>query len=52
MFVFEFGGAIAGSEALEPGAQTNPVVLHFQMVDPDKTPSLTLKAVGMLASTP
>ena len=50
--VFEFGGAIAGSEALEPGAQTNPVVLHFQMVDPDKTPSLTLKAVGMLASTP
>jgi hypothetical protein len=50
--VFEFGGAIAGSEALEPGAQTNPVLMRFQMVDPEKTPSLQLKAIGMLPSAP
>ncbi|MGH9367200.1 MAG: hypothetical protein ACRD3M_05965, partial [Thermoanaerobaculia bacterium] len=50
--LFEFGGAIAGSEALEPGAQTNAVLMRLQMVDPEKTPSLRLKAVGMVPSAP
>jgi hypothetical protein len=50
--IFDFGPAIAGSEALEPGAQTNPVVMRFRLVDPDQTPSLTLKAVGMLSTAP
>ena len=48
--VFEFGGALGTAEALEPGAQTNPVVLRFQFVDPEKVPSLRLKAVGMVSA--
>jgi hypothetical protein len=46
--VWELGGAIAGAEALEPGAITNPVVLRFQLVDIGKTPNLRVKAVGMV----
>jgi hypothetical protein len=46
--VFELGGAIAGSEALQPGAMTNPFVLKLQLVDPTKMPSVRLKAVGMI----
>ena len=46
--VWEAGGAIAGAEALEPGAITNPVVLRFQLVDIGKTPSFRIKAVGMV----
>jgi hypothetical protein len=48
--VFELGGAIAGAEALEPGALSNPFVLRFQLVDPTKTPPLRLKALGMMAA--
>ena len=46
--VFDLGGAIAGSDALEPGALTNPVVLKLQLVDPTKMPSVRLKATGMV----
>ncbi len=46
--VFEVGEAIAGSDALEPGALTNPFVLRFQLVDIGKTPSFRIKAVGMV----
>jgi hypothetical protein len=42
------GSAIAGSEALEPGAITNPVVFKLQLVDPTKMPSVRLKATGMI----
>ena len=44
--VWEFDGAIAGAEGLEPGAVTNPVVLKLRLVDPQMTPSLRLKATG------
>ncbi len=46
--VWEFGGAIAGAEGLEPGAVTNPVVLRLKLVDARLTPSLQLKATGMV----
>jgi hypothetical protein len=46
--VVEMGSAIAGSEALEPGAITNPVVFKLQLVDPTKMPSVRLKATGMI----
>jgi len=45
--VVEMGGAIAGSEALQPGALTNPVVFRLQLVDPTKMPTMRLKATGM-----
>ena len=47
---FDFGGALGSAEALVPGAQTNPVVMRFRLVDPEKTPNLRLKAVGRVAS--
>jgi hypothetical protein len=45
--VIEMGGAVAGSDALQPGAITNPVVFRLQLVDPSKMPSVNLKATGM-----
>ena len=45
--VMEMGQAIAGSESLQPGALTNPVVFRFQLVDPTKMPTVRLKATGM-----
>jgi hypothetical protein len=45
--VVEMSGAIAGSDALQPGALTNPVVFRLQLVDPTKMPTIRLKATGM-----
>jgi hypothetical protein len=49
---FELGEAIAGSEALQPGALTNPFVIRLQLVDPSKMPNVRLKATGMVPSGP
>ncbi len=50
--VFELGETIAGSEALQPGALTNPFVIRLQLVDAAKTPNVRLKATGMVPSGP
>ena len=47
---FDFSKALGSAEALEPGAQTNPVVMRFQFVDPEKAPNLRLKVFGMVPS--
>jgi hypothetical protein len=49
---FELGPTIAGSEALQPGALSNPFVIRLQLVDATKTPSVRLKATGMVPSGP
>jgi len=50
--VFEFDRALAGTEGLEPGAQTNPVVLRFRLEDPFIAPSMRWKATGYVSSAP
>ena len=49
--VFDLSGAIAGSDALEPGGVTNPFVVRLQLVDPTKMPSVRFKATGMIPGT-
>ena len=44
----EFGGALGNLEALEPGAQTGPVILKMKLVDPLHTPQLRLKVTGLI----
>jgi hypothetical protein len=46
--VFDLNEGLAGLEALEPGAQTGPLVLRFKLKDPDKTPSIQIKATGQV----
>src|SRR5262249_12914916 len=41
---FDLGSTIAGSEALQPGALSNPFVIRLQLVDPTKMPGVRLKA--------
>ena len=43
---------IAGSDALQPGALSNPFVIRLQLVDATKTPTVRLKATGMVPSGP
>ena len=50
--VFDLGKTIAGSDALAPGALTNPFVIRLQLVDPTKMPGVRLKATGMVPSGP
>jgi hypothetical protein len=50
--VFELENALGNLEALEPEAQTGPVVLRFRLVDPHKTPSLQIRVTGHFAKTP
>jgi hypothetical protein len=50
--VFEFDRALAGTEGLEPGAQTNPVVLRFRLEDPFMAPSMRWKATGYVSGAP
>jgi hypothetical protein len=47
--VFEFDGALAGSEALEPGAQTNPVVVRLKLSDPFYAPDMRWTITGRIA---
>ena len=49
---FDLGKTIAGSEALQPGALSNPFVIRLQLVDPTKMPGVRLKATGMVPSGP
>jgi hypothetical protein len=46
--VFDLNEGLAGLDALEPGAQTGPLVLRFKLKDPDKTPSIQIKATGQV----
>ncbi|HEX4439692.1 MAG TPA: sialidase family protein [Thermoanaerobaculia bacterium] len=46
--VMDMSKAIAGSDALQPGALTNPVMFRMQLVDPTKMPNIRLKATGMV----
>jgi hypothetical protein len=49
---FDLGQALAGTDALQPGALTNPFVIRLQLVDPTMTPNIRLKATGMVPSGP
>jgi hypothetical protein len=46
--VFDLNEGLAGLDALEPGAQTGPLVLRFKLKDPDKTPSIQIKPTGQV----
>jgi hypothetical protein len=50
--VFDLGGTVAGADALQPGALTNPFVIRLQLVDPEKMPGIRLKATGMVPAGP
>src|SRR5262249_38597466 len=49
---FDLGSTIAGSDALQPGALSNPFVIRLQLVDATKTPNIRLKPTGMVPSGP
>jgi len=42
----DFGAALGDLDALEPGAQTGPVPLKLQLVDPLKMPQVRLQVTG------
>ncbi|HEX9303294.1 MAG TPA: sialidase family protein [Thermoanaerobaculia bacterium] len=46
--IIEFRDMLGNLEALEPGAQTGPVVMRLKLVDPGKTPSLRIKLTGFV----
>ena len=46
--LFDLNEGLAGLDSLEPGAQTGPLVLRFKLKDPDKTPSIQIKATGQV----
>jgi hypothetical protein len=50
--VFEFDRALAGSETLEPGAQTNPVVVRLKLSDPFYAPDMRWNVTGRVAGSP
>ena len=50
--VFDLGGTVAGADALQPGALTNPFIIRLQLVDPEKMPGIRLKATGMVPAGP
>ena len=47
--LFSFDGALAGSETLEPGAQTDPVVMRLRLSDPFYAPSMRWDVTGRLS---
>jgi hypothetical protein len=50
--IFEFAGALAGSRAFEPGAQTNPVIVRLRLSDPFYAPNMRWSVTGRIASSP
>jgi hypothetical protein len=46
---FRFDDALAGSDRLEPGALTNPIVVRVKLSDPFYAPNMRWKVTGRLA---